>query len=186
MIFSVPLHFGLQGEIIMSQWDNLFAFRDAAMRDDLDGMREVLARDSAFMTTENPDDLQLPYLAKTYQIQTYAREGPIEKVRQLAEQDRRLVRQPWTSQGWLPLSQAVWSDQQEIVKLLLGYGASGDDRIIEGGGSVLQMAAEMDRVEIARLMMEAGADPNLAAPDGTSPLLHAKSERMKEALGCKR
>ena len=166
----------------MGQWDNLNTFRDAAMRDDLDGMLEAVGRDSSFMAMENPDNLPLAYLAKTYQIQTCAREGPIEKVRQLVIQDSRLVRQPWTSQGWLPLSQAVWGNQLEIVRLLLNHGARGDDRIIEGGGTVLQMAAELDRVEMARLMIEAGADPNIVAPDGASALRNAKSEQMKAVL----
>src|SRR5678815_3586763 len=131
----------------MGEYDNLFAFRDAAMRDDVDGMRAVLARHSTFLADENPTGLPLEFLAKLYQVQTCAREGPIEKVRQLIEEDRRLVRHPWTSQGWLPLSQAVWGDQLETVKLLLAHGASGDDRIAETGGTVLHMAAELDRVE---------------------------------------
>ena len=40
------------GESNVGQWDNLFAFRDAAMRDDLAAMREVLARDSSFLADE--------------------------------------------------------------------------------------------------------------------------------------
>jgi hypothetical protein len=166
----------------VGQWDKLFAFRDAAMRGDLAAMREVLAGDSSFLADENPNDLPLHYLAKTYQVQTAAREGPLERVRQLISDDPRLVRQAWTVQGWLPLSQAVWGDQLATVRLLLSCGASGDDRIAEGGGTVLQMAAELDRVEMARLMMEAGADPRAQAPDGTSPIGKAKSQEMREAL----
>jgi ankyrin repeat protein len=166
----------------LGQWDNLFAFRDAAMRDDLAAMRAVLARDSSFMPDENPADLPLEFLAKLHQIQTAAREGPIDTVRRLIEEEPRLARQPWTTQGWLPLSQAVWGDQPETVKLLLAHGARGDDRIAETGGTVLQMAAELDRVEMARMMIEAGADPNLQAPDGSSAASKAKSDEMKRAL----
>jgi hypothetical protein len=138
----------------MGQWDNLFAFRDAAMRDDIAGMREVLARDSSFIAAENPDNLPLEFLARLYQIQTCSREGPIEKVRQLIAEDPRLIRHPWTSQGWLPLSQAVWGNQLEIVKLLLDHGASGDDLIKETGGTVLQMTAELNRKDMVRLMSD--------------------------------
>jgi len=166
----------------VGQWDNLFAFRDAAMRDDVAAMREVLARDSSFIAEENPNDLPLDYLAKTYQLHTAAREGPLERVRQLIEQDPRLIRQPWTSQGWLPLSQAVWGNQLETVRLLLSHGACADDRIAEGGGTVLQMAAELDQIEMARLMIAAGADPRARAPDGASPIVNAKSEEMRETL----
>jgi ankyrin repeat protein len=166
----------------MGEWDNLFAFRDAALRGDLIAMQDVLARDSSFLAMENPDGLPLPYLAKTYQIQTFAREGPIGKVRGLVGEEPRVVRQPWTAQGWLPLSQAVWGNQLGIVKFLLASGASGDDRIIEGGGTVLQMAAELDRLEIARLLIQGGADPRLAAPGGASPMRNAKSREMKEML----
>lgn len=117
-----------------------------------------------------------------YQIQTYAREGPIEKVMDLVGEDSRLIRHPWTIQGWLPLSQAVWGNQSEIVRFLLDNGASGDDRIVEGGCTVLQMASDLDRVEMARMMIEAGADANATAPDGSSPLTKAKSEDMKLVL----
>jgi hypothetical protein len=139
----------------MGQWDNLFAFRDAAMRDDIAAMREVLSRDSSFTTTENPDNLPLEFLAKLYQLQTCSREGPIEKVRQLIDEDPRLIRHPWTAQGWLPLSQAVWGNQLEIVRLLLDHGASGDDFIAEIGASVLQMARELDRLQIVLLIESA-------------------------------
>ena len=166
----------------MGQWDSLFAFREAAMRDDLPAMREMLARDSSFLAAENPDDLPLEYLAKTYQLHTLAREGPIEKLRALIDDDPRLIRQPWTSQGWLPLSQAVWGNQPETVRLLLSRGASADDRILEGGGTVLQMAADMDRVEMARMMMNAGANPNLSAPDGATPVTKARSDDMRVVL----
>src|SRR5205085_2809132 len=105
-----------------------------------------------------------------------------EKVRELVTQDARLVQHPWTSQGWLPLSQAVWGNQLETVKLLLAHAASGDDRNIEGGGTVLQMASELDRVEMARLMVQAGANPNLAASDGKTPLSVARSQEMIRVL----
>src|SRR5213594_2931786 len=108
----------------MGKWDSLFAFRDAAMRDDIGSMRDVLARDRSFMPMENPENLPLEFLAKLYQIQTCSREGPIEKVRQLLLDDPRLIRQSWTAEGWLPLSQAVWGNQLEIVKLLLDSSAS--------------------------------------------------------------
>lgn len=166
----------------MGKWDNLFAFRAAAMLDDFSGMRAVLECDATFLADENPNNLPLEFLAKIYQIQTYAREGPIEKVMDLVGEDSRLIRHPWTIQGWLPLSQAVWGNQSEIVRFLLDNGASGDDRIVEGGCTVLQMASDLDRVEMARMMIEAGADANATAPDGSSPLTKAKSEDMKLVL----
>ena len=166
----------------MGQWDNLFAFREAALRDDVPGMRKVLERDSAFLADENPSEFPLQYLAKLYQIQTCSREGPIEKVRQLVQEDPRLIRESWTMQGWLPLSQAVWGNQLEIARFLLANGASGDDRIAEDGGTVLQMAADLDRVEMARLMIEAGADMNAKSPDGSTPLSKAKSPELRAAL----
>jgi len=166
----------------MGEWDNLFRFRDAAMRDDVDGMHAAVARDPGFIAAENPNNLPLPLLAKVYQVQTFAREGPIEKLRQLITDNPALIREPWTTQGWLPLSQAVWGNQLQAVRLLLNSGASGDDVIAEDGGTVLQMAAELDRVDMAQLMIEAGADANRRAPDGSSPLTKAKSDEMKAVL----
>ncbi|MGD0461622.1 MAG: ankyrin repeat domain-containing protein [Tepidisphaeraceae bacterium] len=166
----------------MGKWDNLFAFRAAAMLDNVPGMRAVLNRDATFLADENPNNLPLEFLAKIYQIQTYARDGPIERVKDLVREDPRLIRHPWTIQGWLPLSQAVWGNQAEIVRFLLDNGASGDDRIVEGGCTVLQMASDLDRIEMARTMIEAGADANATAPDGSSPLTKAKSDDMKLVL----
>jgi ankyrin repeat protein len=119
-------------------------------------------------------------------MQTCAREGPIEKVRQLAQENQELVRQPWTRQGWLPLSQAVWGNQLEIVRILLAHGASADDRIIETGETVLQFAVELDRIEMARLMIEAGADPNAKALDGSAPVLKVRSDAMSRVLKSRR
>ena len=142
-------------EAVVGQWDNLFAFRDAAMRDDLAAMRDVLARDSSFLADENPDDLPLEYLAKVYQMQTCAREGPLDKVRALADADPRLLRQPWTRQRWRPLHQAICGDQHAIFDLLVERGADLNDRYDEGG-TVLHMAAWDGRVAFAEKILALG------------------------------
>ena len=139
----------------MGQWDNLFAFRDAAMANDVEGMRRVLAGDSSFIADENPDDLPLEELARLYQMQTACREGPLEKVRTLADADPRLVRQPWTRQRWTPLTQAICGDQHAIFDLLLQHGADLNDRY-EEGGTALHIAAWYGRLPFMEKILARG------------------------------
>jgi hypothetical protein len=149
----------------MSQWNTLFAFRDAAMADDVERMRKILASDSTFITDENPDRLPLEELARLYRIQTFCREGPLEEVRALVDLDPRLVRQPWTRQCWRPLTQAIAGNQEVIFDWLLEHDADLNDRY-EGGGTVLHIAAWDGRISFAQKILARGFPVNTPDDEG--------------------
>jgi ankyrin repeat protein len=89
------------------------------------------------------------------------------------------------TEGRTPLLEAVDKDNVEVVKLLVAKKANFavfDKR----GYSPLSMAAKNGYPEgeqIVKLLLEAGADPNLANSDGWTPLLSAESFNYKEPWG---
>ena len=68
------------------------------------------------------------------------------------------------------------SGQLEIVRILLSRGASPNTTKASGfeaGASVLWLAVHADRIEIARALIEAGAEVDFKGPRGVTPLLKA-------------
>ena len=99
------------------------------------------------------------------------------------------AREKWRNQT--PLMWAAAEQQPAMVRLLLKHGAAKDERSLvndwarqvtaeprmqarpSGGFTPLLYAARAGCLECARLLIQAGADPNLTDPDGVSPLLEA-------------
>ena len=80
----------------------------------------------------------------------------------------------------LPLMAAIvsnaFSGQLEVVRVLLAHGASPNttkDRGFEAGASALWLAVHGDRIEIARALIEAGAEVDIKGPRGVTPLWKA-------------
>ena len=72
-------------------------------------------------------------------------------------------------QGWA-------SGQLEVVRILLARGASPNTTKksgFEAGASALWLAVHGDRIEIARALIEAGAEVDFKGPRGVTPLLKA-------------
>ena len=68
------------------------------------------------------------------------------------------------------------SGQLEVVRFLLARGASPNttkDRGFEAGASALWLAVHGDRIDIARALIEAGAEVDFKGPRGVTPLLKA-------------
>ena len=68
------------------------------------------------------------------------------------------------------------SGQLEVVRILLSRGASPNttkDRGFEAGASALWLAVHGDRIEIARALIEAGAEVDFKGPRGVTPLWKA-------------
>ena len=80
----------------------------------------------------------------------------------------------------LPLMAAIvsnaFSGQLEVVRVLLARGASPNttkDRGFEAGASALWLAVYGDRIDIARALIEAGAEVDFKGPRGVTPLWKA-------------
>lgn len=65
-----------------------------------------------------------------------------------------------------------------IVELLLARGATINALGKQGTGTPLALAAAFDRLDVARLLLSKGADPNLAAQKDPAPLARAISLEM--------
>lgn len=96
--------------------------------------------------------------------------------------------------GYAPLHTAVLRGDAEFVKALLAHGADPNVRMTRGsrvprrtnwwvlpsyfvGGTPYLLAAKFAEVEIMRILHAHGADPYLAAKDGTTPLMMAAGAR---------
>jgi ankyrin repeat protein len=77
--------------------------------------------------------------------------------------------------GSTPLHHFAETDDLEAVKALLAHGAQVD-AADSYGNTALARAAVYGRLEIGRALLQAKADPNHRAKDGTTPLDEARSE----------
>jgi ankyrin repeat protein len=73
--------------------------------------------------------------------------------------------------SWPPLAYAALSGPLDLVSALLAAGA----RVNGGGidGCVLHIAISNARLDVAKVLLEAGANPNKPRSDGSTPLMRA-------------
>ena len=108
--------------------------------------------------------------------------------------------------GFRPLHRAAQAGMTELVEALLAHGADPDARVpadarqwtgenrggartiapVPNGATPLFIAAWTHNPEIMRTLLAAGADPHLAAADGTPPLAAAAGTRGRPPLGYSR
>jgi uncharacterized protein len=115
-----------------------------------------------------------PIYSGDYPLNIAAVFGPAEMVSLLLEAGAKLE-QPGRD-GSYPLHNAVRSGGREIVALLIQRGAVVDamDRLGSYGSPLFIFAATAGSdIEIARMLLAAGADPNLENDDGDQPLHYA-------------
>jgi uncharacterized protein len=96
--------------------------------------------------------------------------GQTERMRTLLDEDPGRV-DAVSGDGFRPLALAAFFGHEEGVRVLLERGA---DPRARGTGAIrttaLEAATAADETAIARLLLEAGADPASAQPDGFTPL----------------
>lgn len=109
----------------------------------------------------SPDELQTALIAAS-------RAGNVDAIPLLIKAGADVTR-PWGANGWTPLEHAVHKRQAGSIKALLDSGAPVDQRD-EYQRTALRWAAGNGFTDIARLLMERGADPHIADEDGVNAL----------------
>lgn len=106
--------------------------------------------------------------------------GDVERLRELLDADPAAANAT-APDGFHPLALAAFFGRPDAVRLLLERGA---DVRARGTGAIrttaLEAAAAADETAIARLLLDAGADPASAQPGGFTPLHAAAQNRNRE------
>jgi ankyrin repeat protein len=115
--------------------------------------------------------------------------GKTARLRQLLDEDPSLAN-AWASDGFQPLGLASFFGQTAAVRLLLERGAevnsaSRNEMKVMPLHSAAATGDPGARYEIAKLLLEHGADPNARQQDDFTPLMAADQngeERLRELL----
>lgn len=125
-----------------TRWPELTAFRQACLDGRTEVMEAIAARGHDWYGNENPDASSMQQLSLTFQAQHWASENELDRLRDLVGHEPWVVNQPWTAQGWLPITQACSHGERPMFEFLLSVGA---DPTLEVGdpddrGTVVDMA----------------------------------------------
>ena len=122
------------------------------------------------------DDLVQPLLDTNPPLDVFdaAAVGRTRGLEELLEADDEAARS-WSADGFTPLHLAAYFGQAEAVRALLERGAKVDAVArnplgVQPLNSAAASPAAGARTEIARALLEAGADPNHELPEGFRPL----------------
>jgi len=103
--------------------------------------------------------------------------GKADRLRELLEEDR-LLANAWAEDGFQPLGLASFFGHFEAARMLVGGGAeinsaSRNDQKVMPLHSAAAAGNPEARYEIAKLLLEHGADPNARQQDDFTPLMAA-------------
>ena len=104
--------------------------------------------------------------------------GRADRVRELLDQDPSLAN-AWAEDGFQPLGLASFFGHVEAARLLVERGAevnsaSRNDMKVMPLHSAAATGIPTSRYELAKVLLEAGADPNARQQDDFTPLMAAE------------
>ena len=107
-----------------TRWPELSAFRKACLANRFDEMEDIASRTHEWYENENPEDRSMPQLALIFQAQYHANANNPQALRELVSREPWVLNQPWTAQGWLPITQAVSTHgDRRLVEYMIEAGA---------------------------------------------------------------
>jgi hypothetical protein len=138
------------------KWPELTLFREACLKEEYAFMHEIASKRHHWYSNENPTDLPMPQLAKIYQAQHYAAKNELDNLRALIVHEPWVINQPWTAQRWLPITQAAFYGNSEVIQLLLDQGADAALTVGDPGEecSVSEMARYGGHEDLAKWLEE--------------------------------
>jgi len=115
--------------------------------------------------------------------------GRADRIRELLDQDPALAN-AWAEDGFQPLGLASFFGHVKAARLLVERGsdvnsASRNDMKVMPLHSAAATGDPDSRYELAKVLLEAGADPNARQQDAFTPLMEADQlwdERLRELL----
>lgn len=84
--------------------------------------------------------------------------------------------------GWTPLMRAAYENRAGAVRVILRYGRVKLNARDETGSTALHHAVAQGHVEIARLLLDSGADIDARNQEGVTPLELARLMEKKESV----
>lgn len=177
----------------------------AIEQDDAQSVRELLREDAEAGKQRNADGVSALLLARYYgrdeiaqalkgatadlDVFEAAAYGDVDRLRALLDGDASLAN-AWAADGFQPLGLAAFFGQIEAVRVLVERSAEVDspsrnDMKVRPLHSAAAASDPETRLEISKLLLEAGADPNAPQQDDFTPLMEADQhgdERLRALL----
>jgi ankyrin repeat protein len=102
--------------------------------------------------------------------------GRVERLRQLLDEEPARANEP-SPDGFSPLHLAIFGGHESIVRLLIERGADLEAVSTSAIAQVrpLGTAANFRALELGRILLEGGADPNGPNPQGATPMETARA-----------